>query len=465
VGRDGTYDLLTSIWRLSHPDSRSPDAEFSDSESDGSYSEGESVSGDDDNVSTQSNASVAGSDEERAAPKAADATSSSEKKGDEAEGTSAGDEGPESHEKTECDCGKDGHFEKVIFDDVIKAPLGKVWNRVYGDDKEFILSFLRDHQKLLGRAPQIAFLIAEISTGDWKAGDGVKRERQVSYIKPLNNSMGPKQTKCNITEQVQAQDFNSSCVALSTTTTPDVPSGSSFQILTKYCMMWAGGTSTRILITCSIEWSKSSWIKGAIEKGSNEGQMSYAKDLVAELRRKLERGTAGGKKKSGGKKRSAKEKKEETRDEERPAEEKAERSGVFSTLLQVGETVGDVLGPIVKPLFSSAGIISILLVMVFYALIRVERTMRTIGTVPTSRPASVPDPPFRSSEDSVWDWVDSRIGKVSQQERDGKVIWNTLVDEGLEQHGLESIEDVIRTTEGKLKALKGVVEKKRNNMA
>jgi hypothetical protein len=61
--------------------------------------------------------------------------------------------------------------------------------------------------------------------------------------------------------------------------------------------------------------------------------------------------------------------------------------------------------------------------------------------------------------------VDSRVGKVSQQERDGRVIWDTLVDEGLEQHGLESIEDVIRTTEGKLKALKGVVEKKRNGMA
>src|SRR5271154_4488283 len=116
--------------------------------------------------------------------------------------------------------------------------------------------------------------------GDWKAGDGGKRERHSSYIKPLNNSMGPKQTKCNITEQIQGQDFNSSCVCLTTTTTPDVPSGSSFQVMTRFCFMWAGGPTTRLLITCSIEWSKSSWIKGAIEKGANEGQVTFSKDLV-----------------------------------------------------------------------------------------------------------------------------------------------------------------------------------------
>jgi hypothetical protein len=150
VGRDGTYDLLTSIWRLSHPDSRSPDAEYSDSESSGSFSGAESATGDDENASTQSNASEASSDEENVAPKALDASSGNEKKGEEIEGASAGDEGPESHDKTECNCGKEGHYDKVVYDDVIKAPLGKVWNRVYGEDKGFMMSFLRDNQKVLG---------------------------------------------------------------------------------------------------------------------------------------------------------------------------------------------------------------------------------------------------------------------------------------------------------------------------
>jgi hypothetical protein len=281
--------------------------------------------------------------------------------------------------------------------------------------------------------------------------------------------MGPKQTKCNITEQVQVQDFNSSCVALTTTTTPDVPSGSSFQVMTKYCMMWAGGSTTRILITCTIEWSKSSWIKGAIEKGANEGQVSFAKDLVAELQKKLEGGGAGGgRKKSSGKKKSSRRKKEDTQDEQRPPEENAESTGIIGTCWQIGGSVGDILTPMLKPVFSSTGVISILLIMVFYALIRVERTMSAlpVGKLSTSRSDSAPELPLGSAEQgSLWDWVDSRVGKVSQESRDGKMIWKNLVNEGLEEQGVEDIEDVIRTTESKLNALKRVVEKKRDIMA
>src|SRR5271154_2375461 len=184
--------------------------------------------------------------------------------------------------------------------------------------------------------------------GDWKAGDGGKRERHSSYIKPLNNSMGPKQTKCNTTEQVQKQDFSSFCTALTTTTTPDVPSGSSFQVMTKYCLTWAGGSSTRVLITCTIEWSKSSWIKGAIEKGVNEGQVSFAKDLLAELRKKLEGGSTGGKRKTNGKKKGGKRKKEELKDTERPPDVKKSRGGIFGRVQEAAESTGDVLGPVVK---------------------------------------------------------------------------------------------------------------------
>src|SRR5579862_6379466 len=194
--------------------------------------------------------------------------------------------------------------------------------------------------------------------GDWKTAEGVKRERQVSYTKALNNSVGPKQTKCNITEQIQTEDFNSFCVALTTTMTPDVPSGSSFQVMTKYCMMWAGGTSTRVFITCTIEWSKSSWIKGAIEKGVNEGQLAFAKDLLSELRRKLEGSSPGSKRKPGEKKKSGKRKREEHKDDERATETKTERAGILGKVHEAAENVGDVVGPIVKPLISSTSITS-----------------------------------------------------------------------------------------------------------
>ena len=306
-------------------------------------------------------------------------------------------------------------------------------------------------------------LMTDITFGEWKGGDGAKRERRLSYIKPLNNSMGPKQTKCNITEQVQVQDFNSSCVALTTTTTPDVPSGSSFQVMTKFCMMWAGGPSTRVLITCTIEWSKSSWIKGAIEKGVNEGSVSSSKDLLAELRKKLEGGTVGGKRKINGKKKGGKRKKEELKDTERPPDVKKSRGGIFGRVQEAAESTGDVLGPVVKPLFSSTCIISILLLMVFYALIRVERTMSKLSARPiTDRKESAVDLGFGHAEQSaLWDWIDTRVGSISKEERDGRLIWNKLANDGVSEGGLGDVEEAIRTTEGKLKALKAAVEKRK----
>jgi len=157
VGRDGTYDLLTSIWRLSHPDSRSPDDPYGDdsesvSPSSGSFSDDEeSVSEEERSVGGDSNGSEDGTEEESSAPNASAGSPASEKKGDEAVPTSSlGETGPESHEKTECDCGKDGHYEKVVCDEVVKASLGKVWNCVYGENKDFMMSFLRDNQKVTG---------------------------------------------------------------------------------------------------------------------------------------------------------------------------------------------------------------------------------------------------------------------------------------------------------------------------
>jgi len=305
-------------------------------------------------------------------------------------------------------------------------------------------------------------LIVDITFGDWKSGDGAKRERQVSYIKPLNNSMGPKQTKCNITEQVQAQDFNSSCVALTTTTTPDVPSGSSFQVMTKFCMMWAGGPTTRVLITCTIEWSKSSWIKGAIEKGANEGQVSFSKDLLAELRKKLEGGTTGGKRKTNGKKKGGKRKKEELKDAEKPPDVQKGRSGIFGRFQEAAESTADVMAPVLKPLFSSTCLISVLLLMVFYALIRVERTMRTLSAKSIlDRAESAVDLGFGHIEQSaLWDWIDTRVASVSKEERDGRLIWNNLANDGIiSERGIDDVEEAIRTTEGKLNALKAAVEK------
>lgn len=149
---------------MSHPDSRSPDdPHYPDSDSlsrtSGSFSGVEgSDSEEHEDVSLDSNISDEEDEEGRTSAKEPGSSPSQEKKADETEATvPQGDTGPESHDKTECNCGKEGHYEKVVCDEIIKASLGKVWNCVFGDNsKDFLLPFLRDNQKVLG-IPAISF--------------------------------------------------------------------------------------------------------------------------------------------------------------------------------------------------------------------------------------------------------------------------------------------------------------------
>ena len=150
---------------MNHPDSRSPeDPHLADSDSlsrsSGSFSDDERSYSEEqeDDVSLDSNLSDEKENEQgRTLAKESGLIPSLEKNAIETEpSVYAGDSGPESHEKTECDCGKDGHYEKVVCDETLKAPLGKVWNCVFGKpSKDFMLPFLRDNQKAQGIHPAV----------------------------------------------------------------------------------------------------------------------------------------------------------------------------------------------------------------------------------------------------------------------------------------------------------------------
>jgi len=80
-------------------------------------------------------------------------------------------------------------------------------------------------------------------------------------------------------------DFNDYCTMITTTRTPDVPSGNSFEVRTRTCFMWAGGSRrSRMLVTCSVEWSGRSMLKSIIDKASIDGQKQYYADLIATVK-------------------------------------------------------------------------------------------------------------------------------------------------------------------------------------
>lgn len=105
--------------------------------------------------------------------------------------------------------------------------------------------------------------LADIESSDWKPSEETKHlSRSTSYIKPLNGSIGPKQTKCHIVDEQIHCDYDDYIVMLTTTKTPDVPSGGVFSVKTRTCLTWAGGGSTRVLVTTQVEWTGKSWVKG-----------------------------------------------------------------------------------------------------------------------------------------------------------------------------------------------------------
>jgi hypothetical protein len=125
----------------------------------------------------------------------------------------------------------------------------------------------------------------------------------MSYIKPLNGSIGPRQTKCELNDEIVHCDFEDFVSTLTTTRTPDVPSGNVFSVKTKTCIMWASNVSSRVIVTTQVEWSGRSFIKGKfpvhrdaavrwltllwigiIEKNCIDGQKNYHLELDKAIR-------------------------------------------------------------------------------------------------------------------------------------------------------------------------------------
>lgn len=103
---------------------------------------------------------------------------------------------------------------------------------------------------------------------DWAPvpGDQNFLARNMSYIKPLNGSIGPRSTKCEIHDETVHSDFDDYITMETTTRTPDVPSGSVFSVKTRTCITWASTASSRVVVTSQVEWTGRSFIKGACRR-------------------------------------------------------------------------------------------------------------------------------------------------------------------------------------------------------
>ncbi|KAI9673859.1 MAG: hypothetical protein M1817_002065 [Caeruleum heppii] len=517
ASRDSTYDLLIGIWKISHPNLKSSlngveldeagnsdktvkhDGPTSEDESDEESDEDEDVYDEDEEEEEAGGSfveagegSVAGSELGEVGAKsvtrkpsalmgASNGTTNGAGPAADAKGaaaaTAAGGDfpGPSTHAPSQCG-DQDSHYDKVIADEVVPAPLGKVHALLFGPASvAFMTKFLTENQK-----------VTELQLDEDKKGlSDEKKSRESSYIKPLNGSIGPKQTKCLITETLDAMNLEKAVSVTITTQTPDVPSGNAFSVKTRYCLMWAEGNATRLLINCTIEWTGKSWLKGPIEKGANDGQVSYATELVAAIKgaisSKSRTGAGGATKGKGGKRR--KKDAGETAVKSHAHGAQAVKSQKKEEHWGLLEPLRGPLGPVadmISPLVSSTTIIAILFFLLIHTSVRLYR-------LPSSAPRASSSPSFpghgpsaperlaaydqiwRQSESELWDWLDERIGMTelplstvggglgADAQRDVKRQRDLRRRLQNEQMSEREVEEAIRVTQEKLDVLKGVV--------
>jgi hypothetical protein len=292
LSREATYDLMVNIWKINHPSLRSylngmrideglgdktEKANESDvasdlEDEDEIYDEDEdneddsSEDGGEDTITENKNAESGKQVSRKAsglttnalgqgaasAPALATLDAGVAGNSGSSEGNGNDFPGPSTHPATEYnDAG--GRYDKVVKEDIIPAPLGKVYSLVFGPASgTFMSKFMVEDQKSL-----------ELQLEDDKKGlNNANKSRQYSYIKPLNAPIGPKQTKCISNEMLDLLDLEKAVLVTLSTQTPDVPSGNIFTVKTKYLFTWAANNQTKFFMSCAIEWSGKSWLKG-----------------------------------------------------------------------------------------------------------------------------------------------------------------------------------------------------------
>ncbi|KAJ5702480.1 hypothetical protein N7488_010028 [Penicillium malachiteum] len=447
LSRESTYDLMVNIWKINHPSVKSSvngtrvtngtgdktekvgDGEpESDSESDVSdedeiYDEDEEGNNAESFFDAGASANVSdrslpGRNGLSRQPSGISANGASpirqNSNGDAKNGDKAGSKendspGPATHAPTEY-TNPDGQYEKLIKDEVIPAPLGKVYSLVFGPASgDFMTKFLVENQK----SGELQF------EGTAKGLTNESPIRKYSYIKPLNAPIGPKQTKCISTENLDFLDLEKAVLVTLSTQTPDVPSGNVFVVKTKYLLTWAPNNQTRFLMTCTIEWTGKSWLKGPIEKGAIDGQTSFGNELVKTLKAGVVsrgRPAAGGRSKGRRKKgdAGARESSEETSvkavSETTPSQ--SESWGLFEPVRPLLEPFTSML----KPLWSGHIALLVVGLLLYMAFIRTPSSQAAVGHNLGCPGLSLPqrlaayDEMWRREESELWNWLEDRVG-------------------------------------------------------
>lgn len=526
TSRDSTYDLIVKIWKLGHPSlqsslngvnidemggdktekiaaeeetggagsiasqSLSGSEDESEDDEDDVYDEDEEEEADGPATALLPESRAAETEADRAVSRrpsgAVNGNGPSTEKPKEASAAGGGGAipndfpGPATHGPTECG-DADTHFDKFLADDTIPAPLGKVFNMTFGPGSvTWMGKWITSDQKC-----------SDLQMEDQKGLGTDNTTRTYSYVKPLYASLGPKQTKCIVSEHLDAMDLEKAINITCTTQTPDVPSGNVFNVKTKYCLSWGENNTTRMQVNCTTEWTGKSWLKGPIEKGVIDGQTQYCKDLFASLKAAVSSrsraGTANGaagKGKKKGRKGKAAATSNSTSDVEGGSSKAAAKQD-WGMLEPIHGIVGPVVD-IVQPLMTGNvvyGLLVGLLVVTWFGGFNGSRGPPSrhygadLGYLGYPDRVAAYEEMWRREESELWEWLEERVGlerlsaeggmarsAPTPQRRSASAPAESSrsVEEKLRAARTDDREimEAIKVTEEKLKALKATMEKR-----
>ncbi|KAK4050305.1 hypothetical protein OIV83_003626 [Microbotryomycetes sp. JL201] len=167
-------------------------------------------------------------------------------------------------------------YSHEVSDFVLPTSPVKAFNLLFKDEG-FLRPFLEEMEHL-----------RDLQLGQWQGEEG-SQTREMDYIKPLNSSIGPKQTHCIVHDEEEVFDPETSIADVTTTRTPDVPSGNDFATMTKTVFTWSETGGTRVHVTSDVEWTKvNRMLKGIIERSCIEGQKKYHEDLEKAAKQYIE---------------------------------------------------------------------------------------------------------------------------------------------------------------------------------
>ena len=213
---------------------------------------------------------------------------------------------------------------------------------------------------------------------------------------------------------------------------------------------------------------------GPIEKGANDGQIEYVKSLVAAIKAAVTtkppvKGVARKGKRKGKREVYDSDGAVAQREVSAAPEPKASDWGVF-------EILRPILGPftnLLSPVITSQTIIAVLFALLIYTWINPPTPRSGLaypGTATSDRLAAYEEL-WRREESNLWDWLEDRVGLDSiyapgsegggkQKVMAAKGMGRKLADERMSERQMD---DAIRTTEERLKALKEAVGQRKED--